>query len=80
MSAKKKPMKLRRPNIVVPASMSSALEARGGGAEVYAQPATTRADTSALFDYTHVKRDMRRIGLLAGLCVTVLVVLSFIIR
>ena len=80
MSAKKKPKKLRRPNIVVPASMSGAIEARAGGAETVASSAAGRADTRALFDYTHVKQDMRRIGLLAGVCVTVLVVLSFIIR
>src|SRR5687768_4024625 len=80
MSAKKKPKKLRRPNIVVPGMSSGPAESRGGGAEVYPPSTPTRADSRFNFDYTHVKTDMRRIGLLAGICVTALVVLSFIIR
>ena len=31
-------------------------------------------------DYTHVKRDLRRIGLLAGSFVLILVALSFFLR
>jgi len=31
-------------------------------------------------DYTHVKRDLRRIGLLAGSFTLILVVLSFFLR
>lgn len=31
-------------------------------------------------DYTYVKRDLRRIGTLAGFFITVLVVLSFFLR
>jgi hypothetical protein len=31
-------------------------------------------------DYTHVKRDLRRIGLLAGTFTWILVVLSFFLR
>jgi hypothetical protein len=53
---------------------------RGGGAEVYPPTAAPRADSRATFDYTHVITDMRRIGLLAAICVGTLVVLSFIIR
>jgi hypothetical protein len=80
MSAKKKPKKLRRPNIVVPGMVSGPAESRGGGAEVFVKPTSTRVDSRFNFDYTHVKQDMRRIGILAGICVTALVVLSFIIR
>ena len=79
MSAKKKPKKLRRPNIVVPDTLSAPSLSRAGGAEVYSAP-SSRADSNSQFDYTHVKQDMRRIGLLAGVCVTAMVVLSFIIR
>lgn len=39
---------------------------------------TTRTEFNP--DYTYVKRDLRRIGTLAGFFVVVLVVLSFIIR
>ena len=31
-------------------------------------------------DYTYVKRDLRRIGTLAGFFITVLIVLSFFLR
>jgi hypothetical protein len=31
-------------------------------------------------DYTHVKKDLTRIGILAGFFITVLVVLSFFLR
>ena len=31
-------------------------------------------------DYTHVKKDLKRIGLLAGSFVTILIVLSFFLR
>ena len=78
MSAKKKPKKLRRPNIVMDGFNSGLAEGRGGGAETLTVP-RSEAGRSA-YDYTHVKNDLRRIGLLAGLCVSILVVLSFIIR
>lgn len=78
MSAKKKPKKLRRPNLAPDSFSSGPVAARGGGAESLSAP---RAEASrAAFDYTHVKQDLRRIGLLGGLCVMILVVLSFIIR
>ena len=79
MSAKKKPKKLRRPNLVIPITSSAPSLSRGGGAEVYPAPASARAEAHNPFDYTHVKQDMRRIGLLAAVCVTAMVVLSFII-
>ena len=77
MSAKKKPKKLRRPNIVMDGFNSGPAEGRGG-AETLSVPRSDSARSA--YDYTHVKNDLRRIGLLAGLCVSILVVLSFIIR
>ena len=41
-------------------------------------PQTTRTEFNP--DYTYVKRDLVRIGTLAGFFVTVLVVLSFFLR
>ena len=76
MSAKKKPKKLRRPNIVVPGTPGLS---RGGGAEVYPAPTAARAEAGSQFDYTHVTQDMRRIAMLAAVCVTAMVVLSFFI-
>lgn len=91
MSNKKKPKKLRSPNVPGAASMnmtaSSAApaQARGGGQEqaslarqMRAAPAV--ASAQANFDYTHVKKDLGRIAVLAGSFVLVLVVLSFFIK
>ncbi len=78
MSAKKKPKKLRRPNIVTEGLTIGPAESRGGGAE---PGAPMRSEAGRLtFDYTYVKRDMRRIGLYSALCVTIIVVLSFFLR
>ena len=41
-------------------------------------PAPTRTEFNP--DYTYVKRDLARIGTLAGFFVTVLVILSFFLR
>ena len=41
---------------------------------------STPARTEFNPDYTYVKRDLRRIGTLAGFFVMVLVVLSFLLR
>jgi hypothetical protein len=41
-------------------------------------PTPTRTEFNP--DYTYVKRDLARIGMLAGFFVTVLVVLSFFLR
>ena len=76
MSAKKKPKKLRRPNIAIASVGSGPAESRGGGHE---SPLRVEAGRGA-FDYTHVRQDLRRIGILAGGIVTLLVVLSFFIR
>ena len=41
-------------------------------------PSTTRTEFNP--DYTHVKKDLTRIGALAGFFIVVLVALSFILR
>ena len=41
-------------------------------------PSTTRTEFNP--DYTHVKKDLTRIGTLAGFFIVVLVALSFILR
>ncbi len=78
MSTKKKSKKLRRPNV----AGAVAVQARGGGVEVAAEPRAGRAEgpRAPTFDYTYVIRDLKRIGVLAGSFITILVVLSFIIK
>jgi hypothetical protein len=84
---KRKSKKLRRPNVPMGAAMrplAGAPEARGGGLETAAAPAratAARPDAGrASFDYTYVKKDLRRIGILAGSFIAGLVALSFFIR
>ncbi len=66
---KKKPKKLRRPN--VPGMTAG----RAGGT-----PAAGGDGSRLSFDYSYVKKDLRRIGVLAGSLIAALVVLSFFIR
>jgi hypothetical protein len=73
MSAKKKPKKFRTPNVPM-----AAVQAQGGGLESASAPRP--GSSIAQFDYTHVRNDLRRIGLLAGGIITLMVVLSFFIR
>ena len=75
MSVKKKPKKLRRPNIVIDGLAGGPALSRGGGAESFPQPRAEGA--RPMFDYTYVKKDLRRIGLLSALCVVIIVALSF---
>ncbi len=77
MSKKQKSRKYRRPNLpknVMPVD-------RGGGetGPVAAASIGPRAARVEAFnpDYTHVKRDLRRIGILAGSFIAIMVVLSF---
>lgn len=78
-TTKRKPKRLRRPNVPMPGA-----GARGGGLEARVAPthgAGTRAEvTRTTFDYTYVKKDLRRIGVLAGSFIALLVALSFFIR
>jgi hypothetical protein len=76
--SKKKPKRLRTPNVPLAAS-GPAVAARGGGAE-RAAPAARAEPGGVQFDYTYVKKDLRRIAMLAAGCVALLVALSFMIR
>ncbi len=88
MSNKKKPKKLRSPNVPsatsLNASSAAPAQARGGGQEpslarqMRAAPAA--ATVQANFDYTYIKRDLGRIAVLASSFVAVLIVLSFFIK
>jgi hypothetical protein len=80
MSNKKKPRKLRRPNVP---GMAAPAAAPTPGASAPEAPAVAppRPDAArAGFDYAYVARDLRRIGLLGASFVGLLVVLSFFIR
>jgi hypothetical protein len=78
MSNKKKPKKLRTPNVPLATASPLSHEARGGGAE---QATAARPDPARVqFDYTYVKQDLTRISILAGSFIALLVVLSFFVR
>ena len=79
MSKQKKAKKVRQPN--VPAAININVSAgKNGGVEPSAGPAVERKATSTVFDYTYVKKDLARIGVLAGSFIAVLVILSFFIN
>jgi hypothetical protein len=91
MSNTKKPKKLRTPNVPMtgvrpaasgkaPAPTSPATGARVFSAPALRTAARTTSAAPAEFDYSHIRRDLRRIGILAGSFIAVLVGLSFIIR
>ena len=73
MSKREKRRRDRRPNI--PMATLSGLQNQDPDAP--SRPASVLEQFHA--DYTHVKRDLRRIGLLAGSIIAILVVLSFIL-
>jgi hypothetical protein len=75
MSKQKKAKKARRPNIPM---ATGAIVATGGGMEGLS--GRSEATQAATFDYTHIKKDLTRIGILAGSFIVILVVLSFFIR
>jgi hypothetical protein len=75
MSKIKKAKRLRRPNIPVAVGPAAA-----GGAEAVAEPRLVRTEPAPVtFDYTHIKKDLTRIGVLAGSFIAILVVLSFVL-
>ncbi len=81
MSKQKKSKKERRPNLYAGASSSVAPQGLGGGAEApVVAAASVERKSGPTFDYTHVKKDLTRIGILAGSFITVLVVLSFFLN
>jgi hypothetical protein len=75
MSKQKKAKRDRRPNIPV------ALSASGGGLEMAAplEPRAGRRE-AVQFNYTHIKKDLTRIGVLAVSFIVILVVLSFFLN
>jgi hypothetical protein len=85
MSNKKKPRRLRTPNITAavarPIPAPAPERARGGGGEAAAGSRVARPGPApTVFDYSYVKKDLRRIAALAGSFIIVLVALSFIIK
>ena len=89
MSNKKKPKKLRTPNVPSAQAATTAVAAAPVPVRSAAQPlpspsrqmrAAPAAAAQANFDYTYVKKDLSRIGILAGSFILVLVVLSFFIK
>lgn len=75
MSKEKKPKKLRRPNLAT-------AEARPASRPALAASGATEARPLARgeFDYSYVRKDLKRIGLLAGSFIAILVTLSFFIH
>jgi len=78
MSKQKKVRRDRRPNI--PATINMPVAAGAAGAEPARMPVPDRKATGPVFDYTHVKKDLRRIGILAASFVTIFVILSFFLN
>jgi hypothetical protein len=95
MSNKKKPKKLRSPNVPT-GSVARPLTTAAAGAATPARPelkplaspgrqargavAMAAGPVQANFDYTYVKKDLSRIGVLAASFIVILVVLSFFIH
>ena len=52
----------------------------GGGLEMSRDiPASRSESAQVTFDYTHIRKDLARIGVLAGSFIAILVVLSFVL-
>ena len=77
MSKQKKRRKLRRPNVPLATGPTAAV---GGGREAATELRPARPEPAAIFDYTYVKKDLVRIGVLAGGFIAILVTLSFFIK
>jgi hypothetical protein len=87
MSNKKKPKRLRTPNISAavarPTPAPAPERARGGSVAAAAESRVARpgpAPAATVFDYSYVKKDLRRIATLAGGFIVVLIALSFFIN
>jgi hypothetical protein len=78
MSKQKKVRRERRPNISAAVSVSVA--AGSTSAELPRPQAPDRKATGAVFDYSHVKKDLSRIGILAASFITIFVILSFFLN
>jgi|CXWL01.1.fsa_nt_gi hypothetical protein len=78
----KKSKKARRPNVPMytgPVTPAQTTSADGGDTQVALRPTAAPRETINA-DYTHVVSDLKRIGLLAGGLIAILVVLSFFIK
>jgi len=90
MSNKKKPKKLRTPNVptgsvaIAPSATVSAPVRKAAqplptpARQMRAAPGSVSAE--AHFDYTYVRKDLSRIAVLAGSFIVILVALSFFIK
>jgi hypothetical protein len=78
MSKQKKVRRDRRPNIST--TINVPMAAGPTGAELPRSPAPDRKTTGAVFDYSHVKKDLSRIGILAASFITIYVILSFFLN
>ena len=77
----KKSKKARRPNVPMYTGPIQPTETAGGGEMQAAAPRPNAVNRETInADYTHVMSDLRRIGLLAGSLIVILVALSFIIK
>jgi hypothetical protein len=72
--SKTKKKSQRRPNVPVSQPVGSM-----AGTSRYA-PTVASGGREFTPDYTYVKQDLRRIGLLAGSLITALIILSFVLR
>lgn len=81
MSKQKKSKRVRQPNVYMgPTGTGTPSVALGGGAETASEARPVRGESVATFDYSHIKKDLTRIGVLAGSFIVILVVLSFILK
>jgi hypothetical protein len=80
MSKQKKAKKVRRPNLSAAINVSVAAGQNGGSEQPPVAAAVERKPAGTVFDYTYVKKDLARIGVLAGSFIAVLVILSFFIN
>ncbi len=78
MSKQKKVRRDRRPNISTAINVPVAVGPTG--ADSPRPPAPDRKTTGPVFDYTHVKKDLTRIGILAASFITIFVILSFFLN
>ena len=76
----KKNRKNRQPNVPMQTTPVQSTQTKAGGGMIK-MPSRAQSGTETInADYTHVYSDLRRIGLLAGLLIAGLVVLSFFIK
>jgi hypothetical protein len=79
MSKQKKSKRVRQPNVYMgPVGTPSVVV--GGGAETLSEARPARSEPGITFDYSHIKKDLARIGVLAVSFIVILVALSFILK